>query len=182
MDQYEKHRLDIKNILRGLTKFYSQKIDDELLYAYAGKLLNYDLNVIIKAVDEISSTASGKFPSLAEFKSIAANYSDTKTKLNDQHNKNYEDEQEKFKVIKQFIDSQIKNEHMDIFRKKYYQVFFNSESFPKELADTGITLGNFEICMYFDLYLSKLNSQNALKLCKHHIHEPDKVRKIYYWH
>jgi len=178
----EKHRIDIKNILRDLAGFYTQKITDDLLSSYASKLIDYDLSIIIKAVDELSNNAGGRFPSLAEFKSVAANYSETKKRVEEAFLDEHDKEHQQFQVVKKYIDSQIPQDKMAIFAKKYFEVFFGRSDYVKELNEFGLTLEPFKKCMYFDLYMAKLKGKKALEICSKYVGQQNKARKIYYWH
>jgi hypothetical protein len=175
----ELNRVAIKNYLRAHSKFYNQNIKDEMLDAFSYKLEEIDANILLKALDQIASTADKSFPTLQDIKNACANFGYMIKELD---NSELEKENKQYEEIKKHIDSQISRNDLQRFIDYYMTKLFNSKEYVTELKRYGLTLSIFEKCAYFDLYQARLNVAKAIEIMAQHVGEIGKQRKINYWH
>lgn len=150
-----------------------------MLEAFSKKLEDIDPSILIKALDQIASTADRTFPTLQEIKNACANFGYT---IKDLDNSEIEKENKQYEEIKKFIDSQIKREDLQKFINYYMAQLFKSKEYVAELKLFGLTFSMFEKCAYFDLYQARLNSKKAIEIMAQYVGEIGKQRKINYWH
>lgn len=175
----ELNRVDIKNYLRAHSKFYNQTIKDDMLEAFSFKLQDINANIVLKALDQIASTADRTFPTLQEIKNACANFGLLEKS---QDNSEYEKEEKQFVEIKKYVDSQIKPEDFKKYFNYYMVNLFKSKDYVDELKLFGLTFSIFEKCAYFDLYEARLDIKKSIDLINRDAKEIGKQRKINYWH
>jgi hypothetical protein len=175
----ELNRVAIKNYLRAHSKFYNQNIKDDMLEAFSYKLGEVDANILLKALDQIASTADKSFPTLQDIKNACANFGYMIKGLD---NSELEKENKQYDEVKKFIDSQISRDDLQKFINYYMVKLFDSKEYVAELKRFGLTFSIFEKCAYFDLYQAKLNVTKAIEITEQYVGEIGKQRKINYWH
>lgn len=142
---------EVANLLRGYGHFYSFQPRDEMLKAFAQKLIDYNISDIRAAMDEMTEAADNRFPTLANIKScVHALKASREQIVPSGDDPEYIKEQHRFK--KEY-DKILKVIGMDNL-KKYYALYLK-DMFGKEeseyLDSTGLDKKAFIKCAIFDL-------------------------------